>query len=453
VTADTIAAISTPLGEGGIGIVRVSGPDALAITSQLTGREMTGWPTHTVRLVRILTIDTALVTVFHAPNSYTGEDVVEFSCHGGPAVVRAVLDACLVAGARPAEPGEFTRRAFINGRMDLTQAEAVAALIQSHTRAAVSAAHGQLTGALADQISQMRRSLIELSARLEAEIDFPDDIEEMGYDELDAPLRTLEEQIAALLQTARRGIALRTGLRAAIVGKPNVGKSTLMNLLLGRDRVIVSAIPGATRDVVEEEIEIAGVPIRLADTAGLGLARDELDRAGTERALRQIGASDLVIAMLDASTPFDDQDRALADLVRGRTAVAVVNKVDLPRVLDGAALTEALSGGGGAPQVIETCLLQGQGIEELESAIADLVCGGQGGETEGVMICEARHADALRRTAEHIAGARRGEGRREGRDLVSDDLRAAADALGEITGETALPALIDAIFSRFCVGK
>jgi len=456
---DTIAAISTPLGEAGIGVVRISGSEAHSVATKLVGRDTSRWPSHAVRLVRIVQpdggqpVDTALMTLFRAPNSYTGEDVIEFSCHGGPAVVRAALDACLAAGARLAEPGEFSRRAFLNGKMDLTQVEAVAALIQSRTQAALRAAHAQLAGALADQLRAMRGSLIELSARLEAEIDFPDDIEEIGRGELDAPLRAVEEQIGSLLRTARRGIALRSGLRAAIVGKPNVGKSTLMNLLLGRDRVIVSAIPGATRDVVEEEIDIAGVCVRLADTAGLGEPTGELDAAGIERTLRQVAAADIIIAMFDASTHFDDNDSRMAALVRGRPAVAVVNKTDLARLLDADTLVDALSDPGGRLAIVETCLLRGEGIEDLERAIGALVCGQLVGDAEGLMICEARHADALRRTAEHIAGARQAESTREGRDLVSDELRAAADALGEITGERASPAIIDEIFSRFCVGK
>jgi tRNA modification GTPase len=302
-------------------------------------------------------------------------------------------------------------------------------------------------------VGRMRRSLIELSARLEAEIDFPDDVEEMAPDDLAAPLESIQQQIAALLRTARRGIAIRAGMRAAIVGKPNVGKSTLMNLLLGRDRVIVSAIPGATRDVVEEEIEIAGVPIRLADTAGLGSARDELDEAGMDRALRQIEAADVVIAMFDGSVPLDDHDRLIASRLRGRAYVPVVNKIDLPQVLDRDALVGMLADAGAPVRLIGTSLVRGEGVDDLERAIADHLGGGVQGDPEGPMICEARHADALRRAAEHIAGARDAEARREGRDLLSDDLRAAAAALGEITGETTTPAVIDEIFSRFCVGK
>jgi tRNA modification GTPase len=465
---DTIAAISTPLGTGGIAVVRLSGERAIAVAGSVfsaeSGRPLDDQPSHTVAYGITHhpgegeAIDRCLATVFKAPASYTAEDTVEISCHGGPLVAQAVLEACLAAGARAAEPGEFTKRAFLNGKLDLAQAEAVAALIEARTQRARSLASAQLEGRLSQKIAGIRARLIELSSALEAEIDFPDDVDPADRSSIVAALSEEATEIEGLAESADAGISMRHGAKCVIAGRPNVGKSTLMNALLGRDRVIVSPAPGTTRDVVEDWVDISGVPVRLTDTAGLrevpGEAQPgDVERMGIERARAELAAADLVVFVLDSSEPAAPEDQEIARLTGAKPTVLVLNKIDLPERLGAGAARGLVP--SGSVVTVRTSLVTGEGIAELEEALGGALLGGSGLDADGaqVQIIEARHKDALLRGLQSVHSALDSLSASGPSDLISDDLRAALDALGEITGETATDEIIDGIFERFCVGK
>jgi tRNA modification GTPase len=451
---DTIAAIATPAGRGAIGIVRVSGPAAIAIARRLFrgrrpadeiagGTFARGWiEAEGERL------DEVLCLVMRAPASYTGEDVVEFQGHGGPAPLSRVLRAVLAAGARPAGPGEFTRRAFMNGRLDLAQAEAVADLIAGASEAAARMATAQLDGGLSRRLGGLRERLAELLARLEAEIDFADDdgVEPMGAEALGQRLQAVADELAHLIADAGRGRRYREGARVVIAGRPNVGKSTLMNALLRAERAIVTAEPGTTRDVIEDGLELAGMPVRLLDTAGIRSGAGEVERLGVARAQAAVAGADLVLFLIDGSQPLADEDARLRAGIAGPLILAV-NKCDLPSVIDGEAVS-ALA--GGAP-IVRVSALAGEGVGNLEAAAARALLGGAPGEDP--IVSNARHADALARTAEAVTRARSAAASRLSPEFVAADLRTALASLGEITGETATDELLDLIFSRFCIGK
>ena len=453
---DTIAAIATPLGAGGLAVLRVSGPLACAVADRCfvpAGRHAllpSAAPTHTLHYGHIVAagrrVDEVMLAVMRAPRTFTREDVVEISCHGGVLPARLVLDALLAAGARAAEPGEFTRRAFVNGRIDLTQAEAVADVIHSRTELALAAANEQLAGHLSRRIEQLRADLLHVLAHVEAHIDFPDEdispaTRTVLLDRLDRGLALTDE----LLRTAPEGQLLRRGVRAAIIGRPNSGKSSLLNQLLGHNRAIVSPVAGTTRDTIEETANIRGVPVVFIDTAGLRAAGDEIEAEGIRRSRAALQQAELVLHVCDGGEPLHPGDTALFAEFAHKRRVLVRNKADQPARWDWPA---ELTG----PRVA-TCCVTGAGIAELKDAIKALVWRGEVGAGMDQVMINARHQDALLRARAGIE--RTAAALRAGLplELPALDLRLAVGAVGEIVGRTSTEDLLDAIFSQFCIGK
>ncbi|HUZ05854.1 MAG TPA: tRNA uridine-5-carboxymethylaminomethyl(34) synthesis GTPase MnmE [Candidatus Paceibacterota bacterium] len=455
---DTIAAIATPLGEGGLAVVRLSGAQAVAIADKIflpAGKKSlkpSAAPTHTVHFGKILrdgnTIDEVLLAVLCAPRTFTREDTIEISCHGGILPAKLVLDTILENGARLAEPGEFTKRAFLNGRIDLAQAEAVADLIQSRTELALAAANEQLAGKLSRRINQLRDDLMKTLAHVEAHIDFPD--EDISPDTKAQLLNRLETGIAfmdELLRTANEGQILRCGIRAAIVGRPNAGKSSLLNQLLGHDRAIVSTIPGTTRDTIEETADIRGLPVIFIDTAGLREARDEIEAEGIRRSRGSLAKAEMVLHVLDASEPLTSADENHLAEFYGKKRILVLNKIDLPKKME---LPEPVA--RHSPLVTVSCL-SGQGIESLKDAIKNMIWAGKVEAGMLQVMINSRHQEALGRA--RAAALRTIEALRANLtlELVALDLRIAINAVGEIVGKTTTEDLLDSIFSQFCIGK
>jgi tRNA modification GTPase len=479
---DTIAAIATPLGEGGLAVVRISGPQTLAVADKgflpvgKNSLKPSAAATHTVHYGKIVrqgrSVDEVLLAVLRAPHTFTREDTVEITCHGGILPAKLVLDTLLENGARLAEPGEFTRRAFLNGRIDLAQAEAVADLIHSRTELALTAANEQLAGKLSQRINELRDEMMQTLAHVEAHIDFPD--EDISPDTKEQLLKRLERGVAfmdELLRTANEGQILRRGIRAAIVGRPNAGKSSLLNQLLGHDRAIVSPIPGTTRDTIEETANIRGLPVVFIDTAGLREARDEIEQEGVRRSHESLARAEFILHVLDASEPLTPADEKYFAEFAGKKRILVVNKIDLPRRLEfnehfdeplapslsplGGERVSARTGEGGStlPVIVEICCLSGQGIEALKDAIKELVWSGE--ITAGMLqvMINSRHQDALARA--RAATQRTLEVLRTGKtlELAAGELRIAVNAVGEIVGKTTTEDLLDSIFSQFCIGK
>ncbi|HEY3412278.1 MAG TPA: tRNA uridine-5-carboxymethylaminomethyl(34) synthesis GTPase MnmE [Armatimonadota bacterium] len=455
-TTDTIAAISTPIGEGGIGIVRVSGPDAFAVAARVfrakSGRPISGQRSHTVRFGTIADegeeVDQALATVFRGPNSYTGEDTVELSTHGGPVPLRRTLDLLLRAGARLAGPGEFTQRAFMNGKLDLAQAEAVIDSIRAKSDAGLKVAIRQLEGVLSRRVTAARDSLLSVCAAVEASTDFPDEVPEPDRPQLILQTGHVLDEVNRLLATADSGRVYREGVSCAIVGRPNVGKSSLLNALLRDARAIVTEVPGTTRDVIEESVTLGGVAIRLLDTAGLRDSEDTVERIGVERTHAAMADADVLMVVLDASTPLTREDEQALDEARGRPAVVVLNKSDLRQFLVGADVTVRLP----HAEVVSASMATGAGLPEVEMALAKVVLDGKMAPQD-VTVSRARHVASLsgaRNALEAVLATLRGDWPL---DLVAQDLQIAARHLGEIGGQTASERIIQEIFARFCVGK
>jgi tRNA modification GTPase len=448
---DTIAAIATPIGSGGIGIVRMSGPDAAAALQQIYRPAGDAFAPRRLTYGHILDpvsgerVDEVLAVYMPAPQTYTRQDVVEIDCHGGPAPLRRVLDLCLAHGARRAGPGEFTLRAFLNGRIDLAQAEAVADIVAARTDAGLRMAVAQLGGRLSDQIRDLRARLLDALAWVEASIDFEED-EIPAYD-LRAALSTADTDLHRLLLDAERGIIYRQGIRTAIVGQPNVGKSSLLNALLRAERAIVTPIPGTTRDTLEETVSLSGIPLVLVDTAGIRAdTRDLAEDMGVERSRAALAQADLALLVLDGNRAVDDGDSAIAHLIGSKPAIVVINKTDLPVTCDPAALLPA------APRV-EISALTGTGIAGLEGTIQEIIFGGEVVTADAALVNSPRHRDVLRRAREHVTAARQAERTGMPLDFASIGLRSAVNALGEITGETVTESLLSTIFARFCIGK
>jgi tRNA modification GTPase len=451
---DTIAAIATPLGEGGLAVIRLSGAQALSIADKSfvpLGKSSaipSAAPTHTIHYGRIVrdgqTIDEVLLAVMRAPRTLTREDVVEITCHGGMLPAKMILDVVLEHGARLALPGEFTKRAFLNGRIDLTQAEAVADLISARTELALNAANEQLAGKLSQRINALRDDMIRILAHVEAHIDFPD--EDISPDTKEQLLQRLDHAVAfmdELLRTANEGQILRRGIRAAIIGRPNAGKSSLLNQLLGHDRAIVSAIPGTTRDTIEETANIRGIPVIFVDTAGLRESKDEIEIEGIRRSRETLAKAELILHVLDNSEPFTIADENYLAEFAGKKRILVRNKIDLPTKLS---LPDTLPS-------IEVCCISGKGIESLKDAIKELVWGGAMPVEMLQVMINSRHQDALKRaraSTQLTAAALRENITLE---LAAMDLRIAVNAVGEIVGKTTNEDLLDSIFSQFCIGK
>jgi tRNA modification GTPase len=455
---DTIAAISTPVGEGGIAVIRVSGPEAIPIVDSVYRgkRSLKEVDSHTVHYGHIVhpetgeRIDEVLVTVMRAPRTFTREDVVEVSCHGGMVPVQNTLEVLLSAGARLAEPGEFTKRAFLNGRIDLSQAEAVIDLIRAKTDRAARVAMHQAEGRLSKMIQRLRQKIIESLAHLAVNVDYPEyDAEEMTANMLLKECREVEAEIERLLQTARQGKILREGIATVIVGRPNVGKSSLLNALTHENKAIVTDIPGTTRDVIEEYVNVRGVPLRLIDTAGIRETEDVVERIGVERSHRALEQADLVILVLNHNEPLTEDDRRLIELIREQTAIVMVNKTDLPRRIE---LDEVKRLIGDKP-LITTSLKEERGIDDLEQAIADLFFTGKMEVGDTAIVSNARHIHLLEQAKRSVREVIDGIESGMPLDMVEIDLKNAWQALGEIIGDAVAEDLIDQIFSQFCLGK
>ena len=488
---DTIAAISTPPGEGGIGIVRLSGPDAIEIVSRMfrkgrkplsviarrpegpTKQSQSGKiasvslgnlprdddtlrdaPSHSIRLGYIhdhndQPIDQVLVSVFRAPRSYTAEDVAEISAHGGWRILQKILSLALSYGARQAEPGEFTRRAFLNGRIDLAQAEAVLDLIRAKTDRSLDAALEQLTGKLSKEVRAIKDELMIVYAHLEAYLDFPDEhLEVYSNQDFSQKLSDAANRLKTLITSFSKGEILREGALVVIVGHPNVGKSSLLNALLDRDRAIVSDIPGTTRDVLEESIELDGLWIRIVDTAGLGRSQDPLDQAAMERTRRYVQDGSLFLWMLDGSLGFLAEDREIFETLKARKVITVINKIDLPEQKNMNVLQTIV------PQesIISISATTRAGIDQLEEKIKTTVLEGERGQ-ESILITRLRHKRALEASLDGLQKSMSSLERQESLELVTLDLKQALDALREFVGEIYSEDLLDLIFSEFCIGK
>jgi len=451
---DTIVAIATPPGRGGIGIVRLSGPDACAIAAQVfrPRRRVARPESHRMCAGEVVDaggepIDEALAVYMYGPHSYTGEDVVEFHCHGSPVVVRRVVARCCATGARVAEPGEFTKRAFLNGRIDLVQAEAVAEIVQARTEAAARTGLRHLSGQLSAELGAVREALVAAKAHAEAWIDFPDEEIEVTPEGLAAELRNVAARIDALLGSYDRGRLIRDGLHLAIVGKPNVGKSSLLNALAGADRAIVTDIPGTTRDVIEESVEIAGVPVVLLDTAGLREEAAHVERLGIERARQRAAEADGVLIVLDRSQPLTEEDLAAIAAMEGKPGLFAVNKCDVAAAWDP---RSALA--GWSRRIVEISARTGAGLDELQRALMELFELAEM-DPELPVLTLVRHRDALTRARESIELALRGLSAGQPIDLVAVDLQTAVEHIGGITGAVVTEEVLDRIFRDFCIGK
>ena len=457
---DTIAAIATPPGVGGIGLIRISGPEAEGIARRLfrSSRPLSVFLSHHLYHGQIVApetgdvLDEVLIAFLKAPGSYTGEDTIEINCHGGPLILRTVLDEVLRAGARPAERGEFTKRAFLNNRLDLSQAESVLDVITAQTREGLSAAVARLQGKLSDRIEAIRSAIIDLLAGIEASIDFAEDdgvVEAPGRDL--SGFQTVIDGIAALAATYRRGRIYREGSGVVIAGRPNVGKSSLLNRLLGEKRAIVTPIPGTTRDFIEEAIDIGGIPVRLTDTAGIRPPENAIEKEGIGLVWDRLAATDAILILLDGSTALTADDRELLGKMNAKPLIPVINKSDLPHILDEESLQELLP--ETAPPPIRISAKYGDGIDRLKEAIHNLVLQTPGEETPDAMIAHLRHKVALEKAAESLIRARDGLSKGLPPELAALEIREALDALGEITGRTTTEDVLERIFANFCIGK
>lgn len=465
---DTIAAIATPIGEGGIGVVRISGKDAVAVAGEMfrptACMPIAALPTHTAHYgyaqdpVTQEQIDDGVLTVFRGPRSYTGEDCVEISCHGGLVPMRRVLESALRAGARLAEPGEFTKRAFLNGRLDLAQAEAVLDIIRARTDEALRVARRQFEGVLSTRIRMLREDLLGLKARIEACIDFPDDVAEIEHSEIITTIKHVISHVAGLIETADRGRMYREGIQAVIAGRTNVGKSSLLNALLRESRAIVTPIPGTTRDLIEESINIRGIPVRAIDTAGVRHTKDEAEKIGVDLTWQMLEQSDLLLVVLDAEQGLTPEDEELLSGLAGKRLMVVLNKVDLVREAEADGIAEQVGKwleeniSPGVP-VKKTAAPKNEGIVELEDGIAETIMAGGLGSAGGAIVSSVRHRQSLEQTRASLDCAIRTARLGRPLDLISVDLSAALDALAEITGETVTEDVLERIFSEFCIGK
>lgn len=454
---DTISAIATALGVGSIGVIRLSGPDSLAIVDRIfTGREKPGKDNARKLLYgHILDrkgqpIDEVLAVYMPGPHSYTGEDVCEIQCHGGRQALQEILSLTYQAGARSAEPGEFTKRAFLNGRLDLAEAESVMDIINAKSRQALVAANRGHEGGLSRKVRELRKKLRDLVVQLEAAIDYPEeDIEEVTYDRAAEVLAEGQAAVARLVRQGSAGRILREGLRTAIVGRPNVGKSSLLNSLLQADRAIVSNIPGTTRDIIEEQMTIGGIPLVLTDTAGLRDTEDLVEKIGVERSRAALEDAQLALVVLDGSQPLSGEDRELLRSLKDRKKLILVNKSDLPQMLD----TEGLQREYGSSDVIVLSVKTGEGMEQVEQWLREFVYGEGSDSESSSMTQNARQQDLLEKALRSLEDALEGVRQHLPYDCLTIDLTQTLHDLGEITGEDVPDEIIDEIFAQFCVGK
>ena len=459
VTEDTISAVTTALGEGAVGIIRISGPEALKIGEALfkaaSGKALGQYPVNTLAYGHVYDTDGSLVdevlaVYMRAPRSYTAEDVVEIQCHGGIQSLKKILALTYKAGARPAEGGEFTKRAFLNGRIDLTQAEAVMDIIRSRSEASLKLAARQQQGQLAGVLRSLRKQLVDVVVNLEAVIDYPEeDIEDVTYSRVEESINSAVGDIKALLAHAHTGKILREGLRTAIVGRPNVGKSSLLNALLKEERAIVSQYAGTTRDVIEEQLLLDGVPLVLADTAGIRSTDDFVEKIGVEKSRQLLADSELVICVIAGSAGLTAEDEAILAAAEGKPCVVIVNKSDLAQKVDLPALKERF----GADKVMQLSAKTLRGVEAFSSWLKNYVYGSEGTLGDGAYIQNARQERLLREALASLTDAGSAAENMLPYDCIVIDVRTAIDLLGEITGDTVQDEIINEIFSRFCIGK
>lgn len=455
---DTIAAIATAPGEGGIGIVRISGEKSLEVAQSIfkskSGKMIKDYNTRTLIYGKIVdgekVIDEVLVAYMKGPNSYTAEDVIEINCHGGFISVKKILELILSKGVRIADAGEFTKRAFLNGRIDLSQAEAIIDVIKSKTDMAHEVAQNQLEGSLAKKIKDLRMNVTEVLAHLEVSIDFAEeDVEEITYQTLEEKAFELRNEIKKLYDTAESGKILRDGLKTVIVGKPNVGKSSLLNSILGENRAIVTDIAGTTRDVIEEFVNIKGIPLKIVDTAGIRETEDVVEKIGVEKSRESFSTADLVIMVLDASRKLSEEDMEILESIKNKKTIVLLNKVDLEAQIELEKIKEFVS----SDDIIEISALKNQGIEELQDKIESMVYHGSVKNSSNLMITNSRHKDALFKAYESINDAISAIEQRMPYDFIEVDFKNIWDYLGYINGDTVREDLLDTIFANFCIGK
>lgn len=456
---DTITSISTPMGEGAIGIVRLSGPQAIEIGDILYKgkKKLSEVETHTINYGHIIdpetneTVEEVMVSVLRAPKTFTREDIIEINCHGGILTINRILELTMTYGARMAEPGEYTKRAFLNGRIDLSQAEAVMDFIRSKTDRASKVAMNQIEGRLSDLIKKQRQSILEILAQVEVNIDYPeyDDVEDATTDFLLEQSKRIKEEINQLLETGAQGKIMREGLSTVIVGRPNVGKSSMLNNLIQDNKAIVTEVAGTTRDVLEEYVNVRGVPLRLVDTAGIRDTEDIVEKIGVERSRKALSEADLILFVLNNNEPLTEDDQTLFEVIKNEDVIVIINKTDLEQRLDVSELREMI----GDMPLIQTSMLKQEGIDELEIQIKDLFFGGEVQNQDMTYVSNSRHISLLEQSRQSIQDAIDAAESGIPMDMVQIDLTRTWEILGEIIGESASDELIDQLFSQFCLGK
>ncbi|MDI3232085.1 tRNA uridine-5-carboxymethylaminomethyl(34) synthesis GTPase MnmE [Staphylococcus pasteuri] len=456
---DTITSISTPMGEGAIGIVRLSGPQAIEIGDKLYKgkKKLAELDSHTINYGHIIdpdtkeTVEEVMISVLRAPKTFTREDIIEINCHGGILTINRILELTMTHGARIAEPGEYTKRAFLNGRIDLSQAEAVMDFIRSKTDRASKVAMNQIEGRLSDLIKRQRQSILEILAQVEVNIDYPeyDDVEDATTEFLLQQSKRIKQEINQLLETGAQGKIMREGLSTVIVGRPNVGKSSMLNNLIQDNKAIVTEVAGTTRDVLEEYVNVRGVPLRLVDTAGIRDTEDIVEKIGVERSRKALSQADLILFVLNNNEALTEDDQTLYDVVKNEDVIVIINKTDLETNLDINEVKEMI----GDTPLIQTSMLKQEGIDELEIQIRDLFFGGDVQNQDMTYVSNSRHISLLKQARQSIQDAIDAAESGIPMDMVQIDLTRTWEILGEIIGESASDELIDQLFSQFCLGK
>lgn len=452
---ETIAAIATAYGEGGIGIIRISGEDAKNILDKLfvsdfeiKNKRMTYG--YIVDQKNRSIVDEVLAVYMKAPYTYTAEDVVEIQCHGSVVSIQKILKLVLENGARLADRGEFTKRAFLNGRIDLSQAEAVIDIIKARTEKSFDVAINQLQGGLTEKIQNIRKQIMDILVDITVNIDYPDeDIEIIVYDKLSKNIGNIIYQIEKLIKSADTGRILNEGLKVAIIGKPNVGKSSFMNVLLNEKRAIVTDIPGTTRDVIEENINLDGIPINLIDTAGIRDTDDKIEKIGIEKSKQKFNEADLIIFIVDMSKEIEDEDIYIAKTIGKRKAILLANKIDIKKKIDLSEITRYMPN----VQILETSMVEEKGIEELKEIIKNMVYSGETVQNESIVVNNVRHVNLLENAKISLEDAKNMVNMEEPLEFVEIDVKSSYETLGEVIGETVTDDVIDEVFKRFCLGK
>ena len=457
---DSIAAVSTPIGSGGISIIRISGHDSVEVADKIfvsaDGKKLADKKSHTISYGHIVdpktgeTIDEVLISLMLSPRTYTKENVVEINCHGGMLVTNRVLELVFNNGARAAEPGEFTKRAFLNGRIDLSQAEAVMDIIESKSELSRRAAMDQLGGSLKKKIGALREEILDMTAAIEAAIDYPEhDVEEETRDEMKRRITSLRAELKKLIDSAGTGRIIREGVEAVILGRPNVGKSSLLNYLLMEDRAIVTDIPGTTRDTVEEYMNMGGVPVRIVDTAGIRETGDAVEMIGVDKSRKRAENADIIFMMLDGSESLTPEDREILEFIRGKKALVIINKTDAAKMIEKTELLDYTD----EKNIFYVSVKEESGLDELKERFREMFIGGDIDVKESALVTNARHKNMLAKADEALERAFNTAESGMPEDFISMDLQDALAALGEITGESVDGEIIDRIFTRFCLGK